>query len=113
MLAVISHEFTRRLANGLPELEWGTLLVETFGGFRHYYFCVAPEVDLEASVRPIARRFPAEKLSWEYRATPGWEILRSYATSATSPPIDSVKTQTKPVSRTAPSLTTRMATYCG
>jgi len=110
-LAVLSHQFTHRLPDGRPESKYNKtlfdfdtaitsvfdspprgvpILVETFGGFRHYYFCVAPDVDLAAAVQAIAQRFPMEKLTWEYRTTPGWDFLPVYAgqyATAISPPV--------------------------
>lgn len=109
-LAIISHEFTHRLPDGRPEPAYNEtledfdgaitsafdlpprgvpILVETFGGFRHYYFCVAPDIDLATVVQVIAQRFPTETLTWEYRTTPGWDFLPRYAerySTAISPP---------------------------
>lgn len=110
-LAVVTHEFSHRYPDGRPEPKYNQtlfdfdiaittafdsppagvpILVETFGGKRHYYFCVAPNVDIGAIVQAVMRHFPTEKLSWEYRTTPGWEFLRGYAeryATAISPPI--------------------------
>ena len=62
-LAVVTHEFAKRYPDGRPEPAYNEtlfdfdiaitsafdsppcgvpILVETFGGLRHYYFCVAP-----------------------------------------------------------------------
>ncbi len=65
-------------------------LVETFGGFRHYYFCVAPDIDLASIIQPVAQRYPPEKLTWKYSAKPGRDFLRWYAeqdSTAISPPV--------------------------
>ena len=99
-LAVVSHQFTHRYPDGRPEPEYNKtledfdiaitstfdspprgvpILVETFGGFRHYYFCVAPDADVAAIIQPITQAYPAEKLTWEYRTTPGWDFLAGYA----------------------------------
>jgi hypothetical protein len=110
-LAVVSHEFTNRYPDGRPEPKYNKtleafdvaitsafdspprgvpILVETFGGFRHYYFCVAPDADIAAIIRPITQTYPAEKLTWEYRNTPGWDFLAEYAgqySTAISPPV--------------------------
>ncbi len=110
-LAVVSHEFTHRYPDGRPEPEYNKtledfdvaitsafdspprgvpILVETFGGFRHYYFCVAPDADVAAIIQPITQTYPAEKLTWEYRTTPGWDFLAGYAerySTAISPPV--------------------------
>ena len=110
-LAVISHKFTHRYPDGRPEPKYNKtledfdvtitsafdspprgvpILVETFGGFRHYYFCVATDTDLAASMHPVVQRFPEEKLTWEYRKTGGWDFLNKYSgesSSAISPPV--------------------------
>ena len=110
-LAVVTHEFTKRYPDGRPEPEYNEtlfdfdiaitssfdspprgvpILVETFGGFRHYYFCVATDTDLAASMQPVVQQFPAEKLSWEYRVTAGWDFLDRYSerySAAISPPV--------------------------
>lgn len=110
-LAVISHEFTERYPGGLPENTYNStlsefdsaitsvfdspprgvpILVETFGGFRHYYFCVAEDADLAAALQPVTQQFPSEKLTWEFSPTPGWDFLKGYSkkyASAISPPV--------------------------
>jgi len=110
-LVVVSHEFTHRYPDGRPEPEYNKaledfdiaitsafdspargvpILVETFGGFRHYYFCVTPDADVASTIQTIIEAYPAEKLTWEYRTTPGWDFLAGYATrysTAISPPI--------------------------
>jgi len=110
-LAVVSHEFTERYPDGRPEPKYNEtlfvfdmaitssfdspprgvpILVETFGGFRHYYFCVAADTDLAAAMQPVAHRFPEAKLTWEYRKTGGWDFLNKYSeesSSTISPPV--------------------------
>jgi hypothetical protein len=110
-LAVVTHEFSRRYPDGRPEPGYNEtlfdfdiaitssfdspprgvpILVETFGGFRHYYFCVATDTDLAAAMQPVVQRFPEEKLTWEYRKTGGWDLLDKYSEeslSAITPPV--------------------------
>ena len=43
------------------------VLVETFGGKRHYYFYVAS-------------RYANERLSWKTRNDPEWGFIQGYAT---------------------------------
>src|SRR5688572_19582301 len=85
-LAIVTHEFTKRKPNGLPEPGYneGLLdmdcelvsafdidhmgvpaLVETFGGKRHYYFYVSQDADVPTAISTIAHRYPDERLSWE------------------------------------------------
>lgn len=99
-LAVVTHEFTRRKLNGLPEPDYNDglvdmdcelvrafdahrmgvpALVETFGGQRHYYFYVAQEADVPGVISVVARRYPSERLSWSVRPDPEWEFIESYA----------------------------------
>jgi hypothetical protein len=99
-LAVITHEFTKRKPNGLPEPDYNEslfqmdielvrafdvdhmgvpVLVETFGGKRHYYFYVSANSDVPATISAVARRYPAERLSWTVRPDPEWGFLERYA----------------------------------
>jgi hypothetical protein len=99
-LAVVTHQFTRRKPNGLPQPDYSDglvemdcemvgafdvdrmgvpALVETFGGKRHYYFYVSADADVPAIISAVARRYPAERLSWEVRPDPKWEFIESYA----------------------------------
>ena len=99
-LVVVTHEFTKRRPDGLPEPEYNKslvemdtelvrafdvdqigvpALVETFGGKRHYYFYVAVDTDVAAIISAVARRYPTERLSWTVRPDPGWGFLERYA----------------------------------
>jgi hypothetical protein len=99
-LAVITHEFTKRYPDGRPEPAYNEtlidfdveitssfdspprgvpVLVETFGGKRHYYFYVAPDTDVSAAIQPVVHRYPDEKLTWEVRPKSGWQFLDRYA----------------------------------
>jgi hypothetical protein len=78
-LAVVTHEFSRRKPNGLPEPDNNEILfetdielvrafdvdqmgvpalIETFGGKRHYYFYVVSDADVSGVISTIARRYP-------------------------------------------------------
>ena len=99
-LAVVTHEFTKRLPNGLPEPDYNQglsqmdhelitafdidrmgvpVVVETFGGKRHYYFYVAADSDVPAIISAVAGRYPGERLSWTVRPDPQWGFLEKYA----------------------------------
>jgi hypothetical protein len=99
-LAVITHTFTQRYPDGRPEpgynktlsdfdyavvtafdaLHSGVpVLVETFGGERNYYFCIAPHADVSSIVSAIATSYQNEQLSWEVSPTKGWSFLDRYA----------------------------------
>ena len=99
-LAVVTHEFTKRKPNGLPEPDYNDsliemdmelvrafdvdrmgvpALVETFGGKRHYYFYVTADTDVPTIISAVARRYPAERLSWTVRPDPQWGFIEKYA----------------------------------
>ena len=99
-LAVVTHEFTKRKPNGLPEPDYNDqlldmdcelvgafdgdrmgvpALVETFGGKRNYYFYVARDADVPAVISAVARRYPTERLSWSVRPDPKWGFIERYA----------------------------------
>jgi hypothetical protein len=99
-LAVITHEFSKRMPNGLPEPHYNhglsdmddalvtafdvdrmgvPALVETFGGKRHYYFYVAKDTDVAAVISAVASRYPSERLSWAVRPDPEWRFIERYA----------------------------------
>lgn len=99
-LAVVTHEFAKRLANGLPEGAYNRglfemdcdlvtvfdsermgipVLVETFGGERNYYFYVSPDADAVAILSAFVHRYPMERLSWEIRPDPQWKFIDEYA----------------------------------
>jgi len=98
-LAVITHEFTKRYPDGRPEPDYNEtlfefdneivtsfdsrrlglpVLVETFGGKRHYYFYVSPDTDVTATIQPISHRYPDEKIAWETRPDKNWSFLEKY-----------------------------------
>jgi len=99
-LAIVTHEFSKRKPNGLPEPDYNhelagmdheliaafdidrmgvSVLVETFGGKRHYYFYVADNADVPAVISAIACRYPDERLSWSVRPDPRWGFIEEYA----------------------------------
>jgi hypothetical protein len=99
-LVVVTHEFTKRKPNGLPEPDYNNsliemdcelvaafdvgrtgvpALVETFGGKRQYYFYVSQNADVPTTISAIARRYPAERLSWTVHPDPKWGFIEGYA----------------------------------
>ena len=100
ILAVITHEFTKRLANGLPEPEYNRgladldhelisafdspklgviALVETFGGERNYYYYVLTNANVPNIISLITERYPNERLSWSTRQDATWDFIEKYA----------------------------------
>jgi hypothetical protein len=90
-LAIITHEFTKRKPDGLPEPDYNhglaamdhelivafdvdrmgvPALVETYGGKRHYYFYVSEDTEVSSVISAIAQRYPQEQLSWSVRSDP-------------------------------------------
>jgi hypothetical protein len=99
-LATVTHEFAKRRSNGLPDPDYNhglagmdhqlvvafdvdrmgiPVLVETFGGKRHYYFYVAADADVSTVISAIARGYPEEQLSWSVRGDPQWGFIERYA----------------------------------
>lgn len=99
-LAVITHEFTKRYPDGRPEPAYNKtlvdldqkivasfdspprgvpVLIETFGGKRHYYFYVVADTDVSAVLQAITRQYPNEKLTWDVRANDKWAFIDKYA----------------------------------
>jgi hypothetical protein len=95
----ITHELTFRRFDGAPEPAYNrgledfdvsvtryfaetgggqVVLVETFGGKRHYYFYVSPSVKVESVLSDLRGRFPGYKLEAEVRSDPGWTFIRRY-----------------------------------
>jgi hypothetical protein len=100
ILAIITHEFTKRYNDGRPEPDYNETLfdfdhevvasfdsqqrgvpalVETFGGKRHYYFYVTATTDVAIAIQPVIDRYPNEKLTWEVRPDATWAFLDKYA----------------------------------
>jgi hypothetical protein len=99
-LATITHTFSKRLPNGLPETDYNAsllemdlrlvdamndesiglpVLVETFGGKRMYYYYVVDQRSAEKRFEDIRPLFPAEELSFESKADPDWGFMQRYA----------------------------------
>ena len=99
-LVAVTHEFTKRKPNGLPEPDYNEslfemdielvqafdadqkgvpALVETFGGKRHYYFYVTYDTDVSTTISAVARRYPTERLSWTVIPDPEWGFIARYA----------------------------------
>jgi Family of unknown function (DUF695) len=100
ILAIITHEFTKRYPDGRPEAAYNEslfdfdedivtsfdsqqrgvpVLVETFAGKRHYYFYIAAHTDVASAIQPIVARYPNERLTWEVRTNANWSFLDKYA----------------------------------
>jgi hypothetical protein len=54
------------------------VLVETFGGKRHYYYYVDASADLEAVLQELRSRFPGYKLETQTRNDPRCGFIRRY-----------------------------------
>ena len=99
-LIVVTHTFTHRKSNGLPEPDYNhhlihmdqqlvrlfnvdhmglPVLVETFGGERNYYFYVANDFDAGAAITQVFQTFPHEKLSQSIRPDPDWSFIKKYS----------------------------------
>jgi hypothetical protein len=99
-LVIVTHKFTKRKPNGLPEDDYNyslasmdhelvcafdidrmgvPALVETFGGERNYYFYVAMDADVETTVSRIAHGYPDEQLAWLVRPDSSWSFIADYA----------------------------------
>lgn len=99
-LAIVTHKFTKRKPNGLPEDDYNhglakmdyalvtafdvdrmgvPVLVETFGGERNYYFYVARDTNVDQIISTIASHYPAEQISWSARPDPQWTFIETYA----------------------------------
>lgn len=99
-LAIVKHKFTKRKPNGLPEDDYNhglakmdnaivsafdvdrmgvSVLVETFGGERNYYFYVACDTNVDQIISGISSHYPAEQISWSVRADQDWTFIQRYA----------------------------------
>jgi hypothetical protein len=99
-LVVVTHKFTKRKPNGLPEDDYNRslaemdyelicafdidlmgipALIETFGGERNYYFYVATDADVSATISRIAQRYSGEQLTWSVRPDSNWSFITKYA----------------------------------
>jgi hypothetical protein len=99
-LVVVTHEFAKSNSNGLPDPDYNDglagldqdlvaafgdmgvpVLVETFGGKRTYYFYVSADVDAPAVISSIAKRYPAEQVSWRVGSDPAWSFIRKFSST--------------------------------
>jgi hypothetical protein len=99
-LAIVTHQFTKRKPNGLPEDDYNRglagmddelicafdvdrmgvpALIETFGGERNYYFYVASDADVTTTISRIAHRYSSEQLTWSVRPDSNWNFITKYA----------------------------------
>jgi hypothetical protein len=97
VLAVITHTFAKRRADGLPEPEYNeslfdmdemlielmsgigsAVLIETFGGKRHFYYYVTDGDEAEARFQSVNRDFPSEDLSLDCRPDASWDFIYRY-----------------------------------
>lgn len=99
-LVIITHTFSKRLANGLPESDYNDslaemdlmlmdamseqkigcpVLIETFGGRRIFYYYVVDQHSAEKRFADIRSLFPAEELSFDSRADPDWGFIHRYS----------------------------------
>lgn len=97
---VLTHKFSFRRFDGLPEARYNhtleefdssvatyfeasgfgqVVLVETFGGERNYYYYVTESVDPEAMSGDIRSRFPAQRIEIQTKADPSWRFIRRYS----------------------------------
>jgi len=95
----LTHELSFRRFDGAPEPTYNNklenfdvavtgyfsasghgqiVLVETFGGKRHYYFYVVPAVEPDVVLSDLRRRFPGFKLAGAARNDPTWIFIRRY-----------------------------------
>jgi hypothetical protein len=95
----VTHELSFRRLDGAPEPSYNRgledfdasvtgyfsksregqiVLVETFGGKRHYYFYVFPSVNVGAVLNDLRGRFPGYRLEAEARNDPSWSFIRRY-----------------------------------
>jgi hypothetical protein len=99
-LIVVTHEFAKQQSNGLPEAAYNDslanmdlrlacsfdvdqmgvpVLIETFGGTRHYYFYAATDAEVNATITPIRKTYPHEQLTWSIHPDPEWGFIERYA----------------------------------
>jgi hypothetical protein len=105
-IAVLTHEFSKRLPNGLPEADYNDglmemdleiqglfqsakiglpVLVETFGGKRKYYFYVSETANVVGCFSAVAARYQCEKLSWTTHKDPDWNFFQNYSKNYLQP----------------------------
>lgn len=99
ILVVITHEFSKRNPDGRPQPDYNDtlfdfdigitssfdspprgvpVLVETFGGKRHYYFYVEEDTDVVTAIQPACYSYPNEKLTFNIQPAPDRAFLDNY-----------------------------------
>jgi hypothetical protein len=99
-LAVITHEFSKVSANGLPDPNYNdslfhldqdvraafekkeigqTMLIETFGGKRNYYIYIAAGIKIDEILATVLPKYPNEKLTWLVRPDSEWGFIKRYS----------------------------------
>jgi hypothetical protein len=99
-LVIVTHKFTKRKPNGLPDDDYNRglasidhelvcafdvdrmgvpALIETFGGERNYYFYVSTDADVPETISRIAHRYSNEQLTWSVRPDSDWSFIKKYA----------------------------------
>ncbi len=97
VLATITHTFTKRRPDGLPESAYNDtlfemdqklieamngigspVLIETFGGKRNFYYYVTDAGLAEARFSSIRQGFAQEELVIDCRPDPAWNFIYNY-----------------------------------
>ena len=55
------------------------VLVETYGGKRHYYYYVAGSVDPATMLPELRSRFPEQRIDLQSKSDPAWQFIRQYS----------------------------------
>ncbi len=96
----ITHKLEKVKQNGLPESDYNKslfdfdeyvvtlfdqdnkgiiVLIETYGGERHYYFYLKPNTDYESYVNFIKTKFPLNAIETWCKSDKEWNFLKSYS----------------------------------
>lgn len=99
-LIVVTHRFTAVSSNGLPDPDYNdglihfdkeireafetschgvTVLIETFGGKRNYYFYAEPNANVTEILSGLNQVYPQENLSWSIRPDASWSFIEKYS----------------------------------
>jgi hypothetical protein len=100
VLVVVTHELSEVSPNGLPKPEYNdelfnfdrdiraaleaqgnglTVLIETSGGKRRYYFYAADGTNVAQKLTALSLTYPNEKVSWSSHNDAKWNFIRQYA----------------------------------
>ena len=98
-LFCITHKLEKVKDNGLPESDYNlslidfdgdlsdlfdndkegiTILIETFGGERNYWYYISSKVDYESKVDNISKKFPSNKIETNFRDDKDWGFIKKY-----------------------------------